>query len=166
MKRFAPRLVLLLALAALAGPSVAAAQAASEGLLLEVLTATASRQRTQQDPSRRPLEDRALVLANLAGRMPATVTHCGLTAASQRPEAFDPPKLEDPSKRVPFERDLFDRSTGSDSQDTFLPSVRDYGFALRRFTVPRGSNPQHTATPARTAFCGSPRAPPTAFDRR
>jgi hypothetical protein len=69
-----PRLVLLLALAALAGPRVALAQASGEGLLREVLSATESRQRTRDMPERRPLEDRALQLANAALAQPALAT--------------------------------------------------------------------------------------------
>jgi len=68
-----PRLVLLLALAALAGPRIAVAQAACEGLLLEVLSAGECRQRTREVPERRPTEDRALEIANHAAAQPQMV---------------------------------------------------------------------------------------------
>lgn len=66
-----PRLVLLLVLAAMAGPSVALAQASAEGLLMQVLTASGSRQRTREAPERRPAEDRALQLANACAAQPS-----------------------------------------------------------------------------------------------
>lgn len=88
-----PRLVLLLVLAAMAGPSVALAQASAEGLLMQVLTASGSRQRTREAPERRPAEDRALQLANACAAQPS-IAQSPVAQLAVRPKGI--PEVSDP----------------------------------------------------------------------
>jgi len=96
MNRWMTRLVLLLALAALAGPRLALAQASGEGLLREVLAAHESRQRTREHPDRRDTEDRSLALANHAMALPLATSQVDARRFTlQQQRAANQPAIRD-----------------------------------------------------------------------